>query len=392
MKRPLIFYFTSETFLSFGIGLAGYGQPFFYQAGGLSDGAIGTLVAVNAASSGLFALFLGPVADRVGASRVFKLATLLVGLAFLSTSLTHGFWPWFGTSIFQGLATGMLMSTENVVLSSLSASQEKAGILSKFVSLYMLLIGLGTVSGGWVSSVYSFQAAMLVAGILGVVASAIRVFVRAPDAKSHRMFRLPSGRIARMSLYAVLFGTAIGLFRPFVTLVLHGTFGLNNGMTSAVSAATLFMVSLGSFMVSPLLRRFRHDRTLSIGFVMGILFTALMAGLHSPFLFSGTLLMRTILTSVPGPIVDSMFLEWTPATDYSQMFGVRVFGNSAGNAIGSYAGGLFLNHGALSLLLLSSAGMLVVAGGYLFWLLRRIRKASASEVRSAEGEATSLQT
>jgi MFS family permease len=383
MKKPLMFYFGSEIFLSFGIGMATYAQPFLYKAGHLSDASIGILFAVNSASSGLFALVLGPVADRVGASRMFKLSTLLMGIGFLWMGFATAFWGWFASAVLSGLAAGLLMSTENVVLSSLSQQQEKAGILSRFVSLYMLLIGLGTVTSGWVSAITSYRTAVLAGACIALVAPVIRYFVVANDVKSHRMFKLPSKRIVLMSLYAVLFGTAIGLFRPFATLVLNGHFGMNDELTSAISAATLFMISLGSLLVSPLLRRLRHGRTLLLAFVASILFTLLMAGTGNPWVFAGALLVSTILTSVPGPIVDAMFLDMTPQTDYSQMFGIRVFGNSAGSAIGAYGGGILMSHAVLGGLLTLSSGLLIVSCLYLFWLLARVTKRWRSGVSSS---------
>ncbi|KPV43880.1 MFS transporter [Alicyclobacillus ferrooxydans] len=371
MKKPLVFYFTSEIFLSFGIGMAQYAQPFLYAAH-LSDKAIGVLFAVNSASSGVFAFLLGPVADRVGASRMFKLSTLLMGIGFLLMGLVTGYGAWLGASVLSGLAGGLLMSTENVVLSSLSNQKEKAGILSRFVSLYMTLIALGTVTAGWVSAMTSYRTALIVGACLALVAPAIRYFVKAPDNRSHRMFRFPSRRILFMSVYAVLFGTAIGLFRPFATLILHGHFGMGDRLTSSISAAMLFMVSIGSFLVSPLLRRLRHGRTLGVAFVISILLTLVMAWTGNAWLFAIGLLLSTVLTSVPGPIVDSMFLDVTPQTEYAQMFGIRVFGNSAGSAIGAYGGGIYMNQDAIGGLFSLSAGILVVSSLYLFWLLGRV--------------------
>lgn len=386
MKKSLIFYFGSEIFLSFGIGMSTYAQPFLYKNGHLSDASIGILFAVNSASSGLFALVLGPVADRVGASRMFKLSTLLMGIGYVWMGLANGFCGWLASAVLSGLAAGLLMSTENVVLSSLSKGQEKAGILSRFVSWYMLLIGLGTVISGWVSAISSYRTAVLAGGFIALVAPLIRYFVVANDAKSHRMFKLPSKQVVLMSLYAVFFGTAIGLFRPFATLVLNGHFGMSDELTSAISAATLFMISFGSLLVSPLLRRLRHGRTLLLAFVASILFTLLMAVTGNPWLFAGALLVSTILTSVPGPIVDATFLDMTPQTDYAQMFGIRVFGSSAGSAIGAYGGGVFMSHAALRGLLTLSSGLLVVSCLYLFWLLVHVRKRRYSTVTAAVHE------
>jgi MFS family permease len=380
MRRSLVLYFSSELFLSLGIGIVSYVQPFFYRSYGASDSTIGVLFAVNAAAAGLSALLLGPVADWIGASRVFKFSTFLLAFSFLLMGLTHNTYLWMATSALSGIGGALLMSTENVVLSSLTKGKEMAAILSKFVALYMFLIGLGTVFSGFISSRISYQDTFIIGAIVALIAPGVRLFVKAPDARSHRAFRLPSRRIALMSLYALLFGVAIGIFRPFATLVLQSNFGLGDRTTAAVSAASLFMISVGAFIVSTLLRHFKQSKTLMLSFATGGLLTLWMAVTGNAMIFSSLYLLRTITTSIPGSIVDALFLEVTPKTEFAQMFGVRVFGNSIGNAIGSYGGGYLLEGSHISVMLILSTLMLSIAYFYLTYLIARMRRKPSQSV------------
>ena len=371
VARSLILYFSSEIFLSFGIGLATYAQPLFFKSAGLSDQTIGLLFSINSLAAGVFALLFGSVADRVGASRVFKLSTLLMAVSYLMMGITHslGWWAW--AIALQGLAAAMLMSTENVVLSSLTKGREKAAVLSKFVALYTFIIGSGVVASGYFSTAYGYQETIRLGGWIALVAPGIRVFVRAPDAKSEKLFRLPSGRIWGMSVYAILFGLGTNLLNPFATLILHGHLGLSNGATAWVSSASTFTMALGSFMVSAVLRRLRQERTLLVSFASAVGVTAAMAWMQSAPWFSGLYLTRTVVTSLPGSIVDALFLNLSKESEYAQMFGVRVFGNSLGNAAGSYGGGVLLNHQEMVGLLLLSALTFAAAYAYLRLLLKR---------------------
>lgn len=375
IRRSLVFYFSSEVFLSLGIGFIIYVQPFFYRQGGLSDSTIGLLFAVNALAGGLAALLFGSAADRIGASRVFKVSTLAIALSYLLLSATHSLTAWATASALSGLAGAMLMSTENVVLSSLTKGHEMASVLSKFVALYTFIIGIGVVTSGILSSSIGYPATLRIGALIALVAPLIRIFVKAPDAKSERLIRIPSKRIWAMSLFAMLFGLSLSLFNPFATLVLHGTFRLSDSSTALISSISIFMMSFGSLLVSALVRRFRRERTLFYTFMASIGMTLLMILPGSGAGFTAFYLGRTVLTSVPGSIVDAMFLQLTHETEYVQMFGVRVFGTNVGNAAGSYGGGLFLSHSAIAWMLGLSALGLIVTYLYLLWLIKRLHSA-----------------
>jgi MFS family permease len=380
--RSLIFYFTSETFLSLGIGMVAYAQPFFYKSTGFTDARVGVLFAVNSIASGCAALLLSPIADRIGASRVFKFATLLLGVAYIILGMTTSYGVWLFAAALSGVGGALLVSTENVVLGSLTKGREMAGVLSKFVALYMFLMGIGAVLAGVMAPHIGFGATIRVGAGIALVAPIIRWFVKAPDVRANRAFRWPSKRILWMSVYAIIFGIGGGLVSPFVTIILRDDFGMSSSGTALVYAASTFMISLGSFLVSWLLRHFRHGRTLVLAYAVGIVCTFLMAlGAGSPF-FAGNYLLRTVATSIPGPIVDATFLDLTNPTEYAQMFGVRVFGNSAGAAGGSYAGGLLLSHGWLASLFILSGIVFIIALAYLGLLLRRLSAAErAAELR-----------
>lgn len=370
-NKSLLLYFTSELFLSFGIGLVTYAQPFFYKQGGLSDGLIGLLFAVNALVGGITALLLGSVADRLGASRVFKAATLALSLSYLLLGSTHLMGVWLFAAAFSGFAGSMLMSTENVVLGTLMKGRDMASVLSKFVALYTVIIGSGVICSGFLSAAVGYTDTIRLGGLVALVAPLIRVFVKAPDAKARTMFKLPSRQIWAMSFFALLFGLSLSLFNPFATLVLHGSFHLSNQTTALISSVSTFTMAMGSFFVSGLVRTFGRSRTLLISFAVSITLTLVMAVTGQTWGFTSLFLVRTVFTNIPGSIVDAAFLSLTRETEYVQMFGVRVFGTNVGNAAGSYGGGLILNHFGVPWMLVLSAIGLAAAYLYLLQLLRR---------------------
>lgn len=372
MNRPLTLYFSSEILLSTGIGIVQYAQPFYFVSHGASDTTVGLLFAINALCGGLCALLLGPAADRIGASKVWKVSSGLLAMSYLLMAVTHTLTLWVCASALTGFSAALLMSTENVVLSSLSKTQEKASIFSKFVAMYMFVIGAGSIISGWLSTGFGFQWALVIGALVALLAMPLRVFVKAPDTIAHAAFRRPSRRIMAMAGYAGLFGLGSALLNQFATLIVHNQLGMSTHLTALVAAGGTFMVSLGSLFVSVLIRKFQRNPTLALSFIASIGLALGLAATRSPLAYSGMYLARTATSAIPGPIVDAAFLDLTPSTDFSQMFGVRVFGTNIGTAGGSYLGGALLGSGSLLWIALLSAAAFAIAGGYLFVLLHRI--------------------
>ncbi|MCY0877101.1 MAG: MFS transporter, partial [Firmicutes bacterium] len=206
---------------------------------------------------------------------------------------------------------------------------------------------------------------VMIGAACALCAPVIRVFVRARDTRSPHLFRRPSKTVTRMGLYAILFGCATGAFAPFATLILQGHYGIGDRAAATVSALSLLFTSVGSFSVTPFVRRIGRRRTTTRSFWAGIVVSLILAW-HFPYAlpFILLLLARTAIFSIPGSIIDATFLEWTEPTMHVQMFGVRVFGTSIGSAVGSYLGGALLDRDAIGAMLILSA--IAFAGAWFY--------------------------
>lgn len=386
MRKMLSFYLISEVFLSVGLGIFQYAQPFFYASGHIGDQRIGYLFAINAFFGGMAALVTGPVADKVGATRMFKVGTLLIGVGCLLTSATYHLSVWFVATAISGIGGAALMSTENVVLSSLVSGYEKSHLISRFTAFYMVFIGIGAILSGRLVEDVGLQDAMWIGALMTLVAPIIRVFVKAPDVRRDRVLRWPSKPLLLMATYAAIFGVASGAFNPFSTLILSTTYHATTWQTSLVYASSLFMVALGSFLVRPLIQKLRQQATLSLAFGLCTATSILFLVTVSMTLFVAVYFAWTIVTAVPQPIVDAIFLEIVHASEFSQMFGTRVFGTRVGNAIGASVGGGLLKHGYAPYAFLLSALFFVLAYVYLAYLRIPLAKLSRRSLVSQGDE------
>lgn len=370
-RRSLIFYLTSEVFLSVGLGIVSYAQPFYYHQVGQSDAHIGFLFASNAAVAGLSALILGPLADRHGVLKSFKMSTFILPFGYVWMAFTHSMSTLYLTAAMTGLGGALLMSTENVVMSNLLKDYARTSVLSKFVAFYTVAMGAGVVLSGFLCSLIGYEQTMRIGALLAAIAPFIRLFVRVADTRAHTVFWLPSKRLMAMGGYAGLFGIATGVLSPFVTMILKSQFAFSNHSASVVSAVSLFITAFGSYLVVFFLRRFNRSGTLLLGLVGGALITLLLSVLFLPAYFLIAYFARTLLLSVPGSVVDATFLDLSPPSEYAQMFGIRVFGNSVGSAVGSFVGGILLSSSQTTVTFLISGLVFVASYIYLVILLRR---------------------
>lgn len=373
MDRSLVLYFSSEVFLSTGFGILQYALPFYFIAHGATASMVGVLFALNALSGGFSALILGPMADRIGPAKVWKIATATQPIGYLLIAVTQQHMAWILGSMLTGLTGALVATTENVVLSALSQMQEKANIFSRFVAMYMFLMGIGNILSGWLSATFGFKLAVLIGALVSLVATSLRVWVKEPDAIAHMGFRMPSFRMLAVAGYAVLFGLGSAVVNPFATLVLHNHLGMSTHATSVVAGSALFMTSLGSLLVAFLIRRFRHNMTLLLSYSASVVFTIGLAFMNMPAVYSALYLARTASVAIPGPMVDAALLDLISPNRFSQGLGLRVFGNDLGVALGAYVGGSLLAHGALIQMGLVSAATFCMAAIYLLFLLRKTR-------------------
>lgn len=384
MKRMLSLYFISEIFLSLGIGVVQYAQPFYYASSHIGDQKIGYLFAVNAIFGGASALVAGIVADRFGATRMFKLGTLLIGVGSLATSVTHVVSLWFVTAAISGIGGSILSSTENVVLSSLLVGFERSHLISRFTAFYMVIIGIGIAIAGFMVPHWGLQWTMIIGALLALVAPGIRLFVQAPDTFRKGVLRWPGKPLVIMALYAILFGIAGGLFNPFATLILNMRYHASPSITSAVYAVSIFMIALGAYLVRPLIQRLRQQATLAMAFALSVVSQLLFIASVATTMFVGVYFLLTIATAIPQPIIDAAFLDLVHASEFSQMFGMRVFGTRVGNAIGSSIGGGLLKGNHFDLLMICSAAFFVVAYVYLMVVQRPLRRLAGERAKDEQ--------
>ncbi|HEX6106466.1 MAG TPA: MFS transporter [Gemmatimonadales bacterium] len=92
-------------------GLAWGLFPLFFAAAGLNVATIGVLSFTYPAVWGLLQLGTGALSDRWGRKWLIAGGMLVQAAALAAIALTHGFWPWVGSSALLGAGTAMVYPT-----------------------------------------------------------------------------------------------------------------------------------------------------------------------------------------------------------------------------------------------------------------------------------------
>ncbi len=82
--------------------------PMIGESLNISTTLLGTLFSGSAIMVGIFALFMGPISDRIGRRRVLVYGTLTMSLALALHAFAVGFWSLMAIRLFAGAAAGML--------------------------------------------------------------------------------------------------------------------------------------------------------------------------------------------------------------------------------------------------------------------------------------------
>ncbi len=280
-------------------------QPLLPQlrtAFGASEGAVGLTISAITLACALSALFVGPLADRIGRKRVIVTAIALLGLATLGTASATS----LTALIAWRFAQGLFMPAVFAVLLAYIAEEFPPEVGGRAVGAY---IG-GNVFGGFfgryctalVADRTDWHVAFIVLGAINLIGAAI-VFVTLPRAR--RFVRSSSIAQSLRALGAfvrnpVLIATDLigaSILFTLVAAFTYATFHLAAAPFSlgTVALGNVFLVYLFGVIATPLsgllIDRFGHRTALLLSIAMSALGIATTLVPHVAAVIAGLALM-----------------------------------------------------------------------------------------------------
>jgi len=242
--------FVSVSVALIGIGIIAPILPLYADDMSASGVSIGLVFAAFSLSRAVFAPVVGRLSDRIGRRRLLVLG--LSGFTVLSFLyiVANTLWILGVLRFLQGAASVMVTPIAQAYVGDITPKGHEGRLMNAFYTAMFVGVGLGPLLGGWISEVWSYEAAFAAMGILSVCAlGLVAAFVPADHGEAGTSRRMPKdGMPSLRSLLgnrsvkgiAVYFATR-GLWRQgfnaFYPVFATATAGLSEGAIGTVLTA-----------------------------------------------------------------------------------------------------------------------------------------------------------
>lgn len=335
--------------------------PFLKDRLGVGYVELGLALTVFNVVSALTQAPMGFVADRFGPRRVLIGGLCLGSAAFISFGLIQTYAWLLVSAAVAGLANSVYHPSDYAILSARIGESRIgrafsvhtfAGFLGGAIAPPFVLVVMATAGIG---------AALVIAGVLGLLAALPLCWARQLDASTHAPAVQAARAANRVSALSLLTPTVLSLVAFFVLLSL-ATGGIqafavaaltslqygfslstaNIGLT-AFLLTSAFGVLAGGFVAD---RTTRHGEVAALAFAINAALVLLIAMLNlAPVLLVSVLALAGFLSGVISPSRDMLVRQAAPPEAAGRVFGIVTTGFNIGGAVGPLMFGWIIDQG-----------------------------------------------
>ena len=317
---------------------------------GVSFAALGTLLLVHTAASGVFQVPAGLLVDRFGARPVLLGGLAILAAPFALVPFASGYWALIGLSLVAGIGNSVFHPAAAAILSR----QIEPRRLGRAVGVH-----LSAAYGGWLvvfplmprlAGLWGWQTAVGAAGLAGLVFVVVAALFRdALDDRERVAAHEARGKQAGPGLVAVATAPPVIMFFVFYLFIALAVSGITSfGVVAMVDLYGVSLVSSGDMLTGFFLAgtigvlfgglladRFkRHELMTASAFaISGICVAAIGFGVLPIVVVVGLLFTSSLFTALIGPSRDVMVRDIAPPGAIGTVFGVVTMGFSVGGAL-----------------------------------------------------------
>lgn len=358
--------------------------PFLKQEFGISYSALGLIMTVVYATSGIAQVPVGFLVDRVGARVVLTTGLVLMALGFGLIGLTSSFWVLLCLVVVAGVGHSVFHPADYAIMNS-SLDQSRMG---RAFSIHTFAGHLGSAVAPatiiFIATLWNWRAALVIAGILGI----LTVFALTSQWNSLHDDALPkkkkggSGEASSddsgtPSGAALLFSKPMLLFFLFFVMTSMTSSGMQSFSVAALvdlhgtplavasSALTgyLFASAVGILVGGAIADRTkRHDIVAAGAFLMTGVMVLWVASVSLPIaLLVGVLAFAGLMQGIIRPARDMMVRAVSPRGATGKVFGFVSAGIAAGGAVAPLMFGYMMDLGKPQWVFYALAIFMVIA-------------------------------
>ncbi|MBP2626975.1 MAG: mdtD [Firmicutes bacterium] len=308
---------------------------------GIRESTAGLLISAYSVPYGLFQLFYGPIADRMGKMRVTVIALSLFSLGTIACGLIDSFSWLLMLRVITGIFAAGIIPISLAHIGDSFPLAKRQNAISFFMSFCMAGQGLGIVIGSLLAQFYTWKNLFILVGLAGIPAILLLLRRQPKSVPTSTVEQVPlitryktifSSQHARMVYLAVWLEGAI-FYGGFTYLGVYANIylGLDFYLVGLFTAAFSLAAFIGSRFVPAILKKVGQHQMPALGIsIMSLAFTLIWLIAHWAILLLGFILLGI------GFIVVHSTLQ-TYATELSPQ--------SRGTCMSLFAFFLFLGNG-----------------------------------------------
>ncbi|USX52856.1 MFS transporter [Lentzea sp. HUAS12] len=179
--------------------------PAITREWGLSPSSVGVLLSGGLAGMAIGALFLAPLADRIGRRKITLGSLALASLGMLAAAFTQDLGQLLAARVVTGVAVGTMAASLPVLTSEYSNNKRKGTAVALITTGY----GIGAVIAGLSTSVLVGSTGWRSVFVFGAVATAVLFLVGLkflPESMDYLVAKRPAGALPRFNKILVSMG------------------------------------------------------------------------------------------------------------------------------------------------------------------------------------------
>ena len=297
-----------------------------------AEDVFGMIVSARIIATGLMAIPMGALHQKIGSKRILLLAALLGGGSLISMGLTGNKTILVLTNFLFGSSFAILFVMIGPFLTNNSNSQQREKLFSFNFVLMTIARTIGTFLVGFLPTIFIrtiltkratdlhiYRTILYTLGAIFLLAIIPLSFIKESKKKEHKdgdkQIKIVNGlkteRIRNLSLYQLLFGIGSGLVTPFFSIFLAKQIGFSTGQLSSIMFVYRILMAV-AFIITPILtRKIGKVKTVGITQVSSLPFLLAIVLVPNFAIVSFAFLIRGALGNIARPIASNFAMEIT---------------------------------------------------------------------------------
>ncbi|PWW02856.1 fucose permease [Paenibacillus cellulosilyticus] len=369
---PVKWFLITELLFGFGMGVWNLNLNFHLKAIGITNFAIGNIIAAGSVATAIISIWAGRLCDRFGYHRsmVFGCLAQGVGMAVIAAA-GDSIMLVAGQLVFSA-GSAFILSSEFPFIVSLVEEKYKQLVFNMLIVSYQAAMFAGNLSGSVLTeledgaanpyrlSIWISGVAIMLIGVGRVLLPRKRLAVQDDSEGGHSAPRMRlDAKLSWFLLYIVLASLSVGLFSSMITLICRDYFGLNEQSVGVVVSLSTVGSCIAAFLAPMLLARWGNERTAARILAINIALLLLMPVAWVYLFISLWISRSSLMAMLPGAIYSPMLMTF-PESQRGSFSGIEIFAISLGTGVGASVSGYILTYASLSTLFMIGAAVMSI--------------------------------